>query len=522
MSAATQDLLSSEGGQTPCRRKHRRETLTWALVYVEFGQDNGGIALNLSEHGLSVQAAMPLVGETFPDMRLKGGCDRGWLPVIGRLAWIGENRKTAGIQFVELSTEARRRISSWIALEHPQHVADPPLPSNGAQIPNHDAIQSSPLESKLPPSQHARSNSGALPGNRLFGFDTAAASPRGQSQKEWYRRRPRRKNLGATAVVLLCAFLFGVGLMLGSGLLGRLTKTAKDLTSPPTQQVDAGTDASTAPDAKTSGLTTPDNSLPQPPSLPSSMIEPDHSRPFSHNSPEDLPSAASDNNSQRSAAPSAIPQRAAIAPAATALPSAASAPLVSTRNSVAAPVSNSAPPPAAAAPAQKAVDKPALPASPSAIQTPLPPTTSPNVSVHSENDFRPANAPSASAANTTAPPNSDAAPPATRANAAEPAQPSHFQPVALPGGIEPGRLLHSVEPIYPSEAKKQRLEGIVELRLVVATDGSVRSIKLVSGDPLLASAAMSAAREFRYSPASLNGQPIEAIQTIDMSFKLPN
>jgi protein TonB len=91
-----------------------------------------------------------------------------------------------------------------------------------------------------------------------------------------------------------------------------------------------------------------------------------------------------------------------------------------------------------------------------------------------------------------------------------------------PSRVEPSYVIHSVQPVYPPEARKQQVEGIVELRVVVASDGTVRSVKLVSGSSLLASAAIDAARQFRYSPALLNGQPIETIQTIGMSFQLKN
>jgi TonB family protein len=98
------------------------------------------------------------------------------------------------------------------------------------------------------------------------------------------------------------------------------------------------------------------------------------------------------------------------------------------------------------------------------------------------------------------------------------------QPVVAPplGRIEPCQLIHPVQPVYSREAKKLHVEGNVELRVVVGTDGNVQNVSLVSGLPLLAPAAIDAARQFRYKPAMLNGQPIETVQTVDMSFKLKN
>lgn len=65
------------------------------------------------------------------------------------------------------------------------------------------------------------------------------------------------------------------------------------------------------------------------------------------------------------------------------------------------------------------------------------------------------------------------------------------------GNIDPSQLVHSVQPVYPKEAKRQHVEGNVELRVVVGVDGKVEDVSLVSGLPLLASAAMDAACEFR-------------------------
>jgi protein TonB len=88
------------------------------------------------------------------------------------------------------------------------------------------------------------------------------------------------------------------------------------------------------------------------------------------------------------------------------------------------------------------------------------------------------------------------------------------------GHIDPCQLVHSVQPIYPRAAKKQHVEGNVELRVVVGVDGKVQSVGLVSGEPLLVPAAIDAARGFRYNPALLDGKPIETVQTINMSFEL--
>ena len=528
MSAATPDLLSGERKSLACRRKHRRESLTWALVYVEFGQDNGGIALNLGEHGVSVQAAMPLVGDEFPDMRLKGGCDRGWTPVIGRLAWIGENRKTAGIEFVDLSADARRRIASWIALEHPSQVTERPANAT-AHRPNEIGNPTSRSESKLPP-VNGRSNSNAASNNQLFGFDPTPKSPRGQ--KYWYRqRRPRAKlipenwNLGATAIIVLGALLFGAGLMLGAGLLGRMTRVAKDLSTPQAQQVAENTDSSKALEGQ-SAVTTPDNSLAKlltPPASTTALGNPQH---LSHSSVEGLPSA-SNNLQVQTPAPQQAAQGEPVtrrdpveSPKAANPPNSSPARATLIAERAVGRAASSAPASSISIPAQPIQP---LPQSAPPTTTPLSAAAPPTDSAHPQNDLHATNAPTPAPAAgvATPPPIVDPAAATTQAPAAQPEE-HRVAAVAPLGRMEPGHLLHSVQPIYPPDAKKQHLEGNVQLRLVVGTDGNVRSIQLVSGAQSLASAAINAARQFRYSPAFLNGQPIEAIQTIDMSFSLKN
>lgn len=86
--------------------------------------------------------------------------------------------------------------------------------------------------------------------------------------------------------------------------------------------------------------------------------------------------------------------------------------------------------------------------------------------------------------------------------------------------LEPCHLIHSVPPVYPSDARRQRVEGEVKLRVVVGADGNVRSAVSLGGPPLLVPAAVSATLQFHYQPARLNGEPIETVQTIEIAFEL--
>ena len=77
------------------------------------------------------------------------------------------------------------------------------------------------------------------------------------------------------------------------------------------------------------------------------------------------------------------------------------------------------------------------------------------------------------------------------------------------GNVPKPRLIKEVEPVYPKKARKNGVWGTVKLHILLAKDGSVRKVDLVSGDPLLVQAAMDAVKQWKYTPTLLNGQPIE-------------
>jgi protein TonB len=87
--------------------------------------------------------------------------------------------------------------------------------------------------------------------------------------------------------------------------------------------------------------------------------------------------------------------------------------------------------------------------------------------------------------------------------------------------FNPCYLTYRVEAAYPQEAREQRIEGVVKIQQVIGTDGSVRSVKLLSGQAILASAALEAAKYWRYLPALLNGQAVETEQDVQIEFRLP-
>lgn len=80
-------------------------------------------------------------------------------------------------------------------------------------------------------------------------------------------------------------------------------------------------------------------------------------------------------------------------------------------------------------------------------------------------------------------------------------------------------LVHRVEPVYPAEARKQRLQGVIALNVVVGRDGSVTSMRPLNGPDILAQAAMDALRWWKFEPYRLNGEPAVVETTLAVEFR---
>lgn len=81
-------------------------------------------------------------------------------------------------------------------------------------------------------------------------------------------------------------------------------------------------------------------------------------------------------------------------------------------------------------------------------------------------------------------------------------------------------LIQRIEPVYPPLARQIRREGRVELRALISTDGTIKSLQVVSGDPLFLQSALDAVRQWRYRPTVLNGQPVEIDTYITVIYNL--
>jgi TonB family protein len=94
------------------------------------------------------------------------------------------------------------------------------------------------------------------------------------------------------------------------------------------------------------------------------------------------------------------------------------------------------------------------------------------------------------------------------------------QRVKMGGATMAAAIVNRVQPVYPEEARERRVSGTVRLHVIVAKDGSIQQIEVISGDPLLVEASIDAVRRWRYRPILLNGQPVEVDTTVDVIFSL--
>jgi protein TonB len=94
------------------------------------------------------------------------------------------------------------------------------------------------------------------------------------------------------------------------------------------------------------------------------------------------------------------------------------------------------------------------------------------------------------------------------------------QRVRVSQGVSQGLLTRKVMPQYPPVAREARIQGQVVLQAVIGKDGSVQNLRVVSGHPLLNSAAVDAVKQWHYKPYMLNGEPTEVETTITVNFTL--
>ena len=464
----------AEGHPASDRRTHSRQPVR-TLAYVELDEGNGGIVLNASEGGLSVQAVMSLMEDSLPRMRFQLSQSNEWLETSARVVWASESRKVAGLQFVDLPEETRLHIREWLAgstveAEPDEHrertasynhahdrigaqttvqVADPtriePLEPDrvadriGQESDTIGATLAVPAEPAPPapplPAQRVFDQAGSLQTDHQF--PAGVSRPTGGSERAW--------NV-AGIIALLAIVSLAAGWIAGRGTFDGLWDKPQGTASP----------------AKTAGASV-------------ALVSAGAGSPIAdleivdvHNQRWTIPFVPAANANQANSHGQA--------------------------QSVRWPAFNpDAAVPNIQAPAARGVANSEQPNPPEVSTTS---NATLNIPLPSESaDPR------------------DLAPPAPRP------EPQTPRPAPV---LQRGALIYHVNPVYPEFAREQGVRGTVKLEVTIGVTGTVRSVVAVSGPSLLIEAARSAVRQWRYTPSLLDGKPVESQESVSVVFQLPS
>jgi protein TonB len=94
------------------------------------------------------------------------------------------------------------------------------------------------------------------------------------------------------------------------------------------------------------------------------------------------------------------------------------------------------------------------------------------------------------------------------------------QRVRVSQGVTSGLLIRKIQPAYPPLARQARIQGNVLLQAEISKEGTIENLRLISGHPMLAPAAIEAVKQWKYKPYILNGEPVEVDTQITVIFSL--
>jgi TonB family protein len=558
--AGSDNLVGGDSSAQPGeRRVHPRQQIR-PIRYIDLG-DNGGLLHNISEGGLAVITTMTLAEKNLPSIRIEFKGPREQIEVSGQIAWINESRREAGIRFVNPTESARQIIARRISQQelpselqaqnvtvpdslaiHPEIPEIPKLkflapvdPPSGRVVQQH--WQSSAPPPLAVPWMHAEKETPT--------FAASDTWPPKTSEKNESKRKPTpvihplsseggaesRRKLAVTVILSgLAAVAIGwvatrpaarkeLVASIGQNTEGLNKHAEVNMPIPATKTTDAPALRSENSGPQAQAFDLPAN---RPRNGSADHLETVPLQAGNIDLRAARPTVNSDvrraENSLPESQPAKLPERAVVA-----VPN----PVVeNTRSQVvesspAQPTESAATP--ATSPAAENVRSPVAESSPAkptestatAAMSPAARVPSITVSEVKESPPPPSKPPTASVAPTWSVAVSTDPYPSIRV----PADISSQKP-SSGRSLQIGRAISLVEPVYPEDAKSQGIEGTVKLHVVVGGDGSVQNVELKSGPALLAKAASSAIREWRYARTLLGGQPVETEQDVIIKFRM--
>lgn len=472
------DAISKSDSFESERRQSARHAPD-SLSYVHLDENNGGILINLSETGLAVQAAVAVMEDDIPRLRLQMPRSKTWLETSARVAWTGDSRRTVGIEFLNSTEDFRQHLREWLGAQGPKATAAEAFPleaqthtTNVEEIPLRSIRTSSqPRPRAMEPADFdvatlltsremasvAVARSMKMPAEHAHAVPAIATTPKDPAPavSEADEEKPRRKSGSYVPLVIVLAILsLAAGWEAGRG---NVFQTVRALFLP--------SSAASAPNTVRPAASAIANGL----AMNFEVI---------------------DSNNQAWLVPFSGPTS---APAGTALP--------------------------------------ALPAKTAASLNQPPPNP--------VNTFRTSNlvapqlssrskAAGGSAAPIVTTPQAGSLPPAiVEAGQAfsltPPPEPSNAAPnPAVHSSLIEPKLVRTVQPIYPTAALTQHVEGQVKIHARIQVDGNLTDLSPLSGPTLLINAAMNAVREWKYKPEMLDGHPVASDVVVTVQFTAPH
>jgi periplasmic protein TonB len=101
-----------------------------------------------------------------------------------------------------------------------------------------------------------------------------------------------------------------------------------------------------------------------------------------------------------------------------------------------------------------------------------------------------------------------------------PPPPVRNDPVPVGGRVTAPTRTHYVAPVYAAIAQLAHVSGLVIIQATIGVDGAVVDARVLRSVPLLDEAALTAVRQWRYTPTQLNGAPVAVIMTVTVNFEL--
>jgi protein TonB len=483
----------------PERRIHARRRVA-SLEYVDLGGGNGGIIINLGEDGMYVQAVGGLIDADLPLIAFRVPESGYRVETGGRIIWIGESKKDAGIQFVNLPEEARAKIREWISSEEAAAEAEPADEGDAmpglirknrertAEIPRSRPPQKiAPVRlvahQTFPPSVPPDKRVSDSPAIAVRAISDSAAPPELSAPEDFTRMLSDqtappsrlaaayvryRSRLGIAAMLVFVATV-----SLAAGWIASRSSSGKQaIALNPNLTAGESASASTVPPT----VSTTAASAPV-------QISPSRER------------AAVAPHANVSASTSAPLANGSAAPHQT-------APGVKATTS-----GTTSGPPSAVSPASSSARQPL--AAPGPVGSEKLPAPAPSAGPSAQNSQPPVPEIVKGTVSVSASPPSASVPPGLQPKIAGQSK-----------TVQIGQLISRVEPVYPESAERDRVEGVVKLRAIIGSDGTIRDIDQSSGPPPLVSAASAAVHQWRYTSTTQGGRPVEAEASVTVTFRL--